>query len=396
MKSQKLLLCILCFSVICGCSSPLTSPPTVVLQTETKTAVDSFESSSQITPSPKPGISPEIEHSIERLVKNILDDGILAGLTVGVRYGDQLPFIVGYGYADNEAQIPAEADTVYMLGSVTKQFTAAVIMHLMEHGALGLDDPISRYLKDIPQRWEIVTIRQLLTHTGGIPNYSTDSMGFDISQFYTPEELMVKFTKWNLLDFEPGTRWEYSNRGYFLLGMIIKQITGQDYGDYLRQHILGPLGLENTKSCIIPGQNLAQGYRIKTLGGEIESAPTVNASVAYGAGDLCSTAGDLLEWQEVLATGRVVSEESYQMMISPIELPDGTQTGYGFGLEIAEKDERLVIFHAGGIPSGFLTLLSYYPEENYRIVLLTNTMTPAYNPLVSLEKSITESILTIP
>jgi D-alanyl-D-alanine carboxypeptidase len=178
--------------------------------------------------------------------------------------------------------------------------------------------------------------------------------------------------------------------------MIIKQITGQDYGDYLRQHILEPLGLENTKSCIIPDQNLAQGYRIKTLGGEIESAPTVNASVAYGAGDLCSTAGDLLEWQEVLATGRVVSEESYQMMISPIELPDGTQTGYGFGLEIAEKDGRLVIFHAGGIPSGFMTLLSYYPEENYRIVLLTNTMTPAYNPLVSLEKSITESILTIP
>jgi len=368
----------------------------MILPTGTKTAIDSFESDTQITPSPEPGISPEIEHSIERLVKDTLEKRILAGLTVGIRYGDQMPFIAGYGYANNEAKIPAGTDTVYMLGSVTKQFTAAAIMHLMEQGALGLDDPISQYLTDIPQRWEIVTIRQLLNHTGGIPNYSTDSMGFDISQFYTPEELMVKFTKWNLLDFAPGTRWEYSNRGYFLLGMIVKQITGLDYSDYLQQQILEPLGLEHTNSCLKLTQNLAQGYRIKTLGGEIESAPTLNASVAYGAGDLCSTAEDLLEWQEALATGHVVSEESYQMMITPIELPDGTQTGYGFGLEIAEKDGRLVIFHAGGIPSGFMTLLSSYPDENYGIVLLTNTMTPAYNPLVSLEKSITTSILKTP
>jgi D-alanyl-D-alanine carboxypeptidase len=366
----------------------------MVLQTETKTSVSTFETESQITPSPKPEISPEIELIIEGIVKDTLEKGILAGLTVGILYGDQMPIIAGYGYADNKAQIPAGTDTVYMLGSVTKQFTAATIMRLMEQGTLGLDDPISEYLTGIPLRWEKVTIRQLLTHTGGIPNYSTDSMGFDISQFYTPEELMVKFTKWNLLDFEPGTRWEYSNRGYFLLGMIIKQITGQDYGDYLRQHVLGPLGLENTKSCIIPGQNLAQGYRIKTLGGEIESAPTVNASVAYGAGDLCSTAGDLLEWQEALATGRVVSEESYQMMITPIVLPDGTQTGYGFGLEIAEENGRMVIFHAGGIPSGFMSLLVFYPQENYGIVLLTNTMTAAYNPLVSLEKSISTTVLT--
>jgi len=307
-----------------------------------------------------------------------------------------MPFIAGYGYADNEAQLLAGADTVYMLGSVTKQFTAAVIMYLMEQGALGLDDPISQYLPDIPQRWEIVTIRQLLTHTGGIPNYSTDSMGFDISPYYPPEDLMVKFTKWNLLDFEPGTRWEYSNRGYFLLGMIIKQITGLDYSDFLQQHILEPLGLAHTNSCLILTQNLAQGYRIKALGTAYEKALPVNPSFACGAGDLCSTAGDLLEWQWALATGRVVSIESFQMMTSPIELPDGTQTGYGFGLEIAEKNGRMVISHAGGIPSGFMTLLAYYPDDNYGIVLLTNTMTAAYNPLVALETSITTSILMTP
>ena len=396
MKYKWLIACLLSIFIITGCDSSRNSSPTMVLQTETKIAVDSFESESQITPSPEPGISPEIELLIERLAMDTLEQGSLTGMTIGIRHGDQMPFIAGYGYANKEAQIPAGSDTVYMLGSVTKQFTAAVIMYLMEQGALGLDDPISQYLPDLPQRWEIVTIRQLLTHTGGIPNYSTDSMGFDITQFYTPEELMVKFTKWNLLDFEPGTRWEYSNRGYFLLGMIIKQITGLEYSEYLHRHILEPLGLEHTNSCLKLTQNLAQGYRINAFGTAPEVAHPVNPSVAYGAGDLCSTAGDLLEWQGALATGRVVSEASYQMMISPIELPDGTQTGYGFGLEIAEKNGRMVISHAGGIPSGFITFLANYPDENYGIVLLTNTMTAAYNPLISLETSITTKLLETP
>jgi CubicO group peptidase (beta-lactamase class C family) len=280
-----------------------------------------------------------------------------------------------------------------MIGSVSKQFTAAVIMRLMELGVLGLDDPISQYLTDIPQRWESVTIRQLLTHTGGIPNYATDFMGFDIAQYYTPEELMDKFTEWNLLNFEPETRWEYSNRGYFLLGMIIKQITGQDYYDYLQENILEPQGINNTNACIKNTRDLAKGYRIATLGGEPEKVANVNPSFAYGAGDLCSTAGDLLEWQRALATGRIVSEDSYLMMTSPVELPDGAKTGYGFGLEITEKDKRMVISHAGGIPSGFIALLSYYPDEEYGTVLLTNTMTPAYNPLVSLETTITTELL---
>jgi D-alanyl-D-alanine carboxypeptidase len=390
MKSKKLLTRVFCFLVLCGCSSPVISSPTMELPTEIENTVDAFETESQITPSLEPGISPEIELSIERQVKDTLESTPLAGLTLGIRYGHQMPFIASYGYANKETLIPAGVDTVYMLGSVTKQFTAAVIMNLMEQGRLGLD------LTGIPQRWEVVTIRQLLTHTGGIPNYATDSMGFDITQFYTPEELMIKFTKWNLLDFEPGTRWEYSNRGYFLLGMIVKQITGQTYSDYLRQHILKPLGLEHTESCVNVTQNLAQGYRIMAFGTEPKLAPPVNASFAYGAGDLCSTAGDLLEWQEALATGLVVSDESYQMMITPIELPDGTQTGYGFGLEISEKNGRLVISHAGGIPSGFIVLLTYYPDEDYGIVLLTNTMTAAYNPLVSLETSITTSIQSNP
>jgi CubicO group peptidase (beta-lactamase class C family) len=276
------------------------------LPSETQYTVDGFEADSQITASPEAGISPEIELSLERQVNDTLESTPLAGLTLGIRHGNQIPFMASYGYANKETLIPAGIDTIYMLGSVTKQFTAAVIMNLMEQGRLGLDDPISQYLTDVPRRWEVVRIRQLLTHTGGIPNYATDSMGFDITQFYTPEELMVKFTQWNLLDFEPGTRWEYSNRGYFLLGMIIKKITGQNYSDYLQQHILKPLGLEHTGSCVNVTQNLAQGYRILAFGTEPELAPPVNASFAYGAGDLCSTAGDLLEWQEALATGRVV------------------------------------------------------------------------------------------
>jgi CubicO group peptidase (beta-lactamase class C family) len=396
LKTHWLFALPLCLLMLSGCSSRVTTSPATALPAVTVTPAGLSENASLTTPSPAAGISSETKLAIERLVMATLEQTPLAGLTLGIQRGEQTPYIAGYGYAELETQKPAGADTVYMLGSVTKQFTAAVIMHLVERGMLGLDDPISQYLEGLPSRWEIVTIRQLLTHTGGIPNYSPDSIGFDITQFYTPEELMVKFTEWNLLDFEPGTRWEYSNRGYFLLGLIIKQVTGQNYSDYLQQHITGPLGLEHTTSCLINPENLAQGYKQEVYGAEPELAPNINASFAYGAGDLCSTAGDLLEWQRALAQGRVVSEESYQLMITPAVLPDGTQTGYGFGLEIEESNGRSVIKHAGGIPTGFVSLLVYYPNEDYGIVLLTNTFTAATNPLVSLEALITTEVLKTP
>ena len=386
----------LCFYLMTGCDSAIVSSPTTIFQPETESTIEVVENQIKITPSPTSGISPEEENILAKLLADILTQSSLVGITVGIQYDDQTPYVSGYGYANREKHIPACSDTVYMLGSVSKQFTAAVIMHLLEQGALGLDDPISQYLTDIPQPWKIVTIRQLLTHTGGIPNYSPDSIGFDISQYYTPEELMDKFTKLNMIDFEPGTRWEYSNRGYFLLGMIIRKITGQDYGEYLVNNILVPLGLNHTRPCIDVTENLAQGYRIRAWGSEPDTIADVNPSFAYGAGDLCSTAEDLLEWQAALATGRVVSQESYQMMITPTVLPDGTQTGYGFGLEISEINDRIVISHAGGIPSGFISLLSFYPGDGYGIVLLTNTMTVAYNPLTMLERNITEQILQAP
>jgi CubicO group peptidase (beta-lactamase class C family) len=396
MKTHWLLSITLCLLILSGCSSRATPPPSTALPTVTEIPASLPDISLLVPPSPAAGISSETKLAIEKLVLATLGQTPLAGLTLGIQRGEQTPYIAGYGYADLETQEPAGADTVYMLGSVTKQFTAAVIMHLVERGMLGLDDPISQYLEGLPSRWEIVTIRQLLTHTGGIPNYSPDSIGFDISQFYTPEELMVRFTEWNLLDFEPGKRWEYSNRGYFLLGMIIKQVSGESYSDYLQQNITGPLGLEHTTSCPINPENLAQGYRIKAYGTEPELVTNVNASFAYGAGDLCSTAGDLLEWQRALAGGLVVSDASYQLMITPAVLPDGTQTGYGFGLEIEESNGRSVIKHAGGIPTGFVSMLVYYPNEDYGIVLLTNTFTAATNPLVSLEALITTEVLTTP
>jgi CubicO group peptidase (beta-lactamase class C family) len=178
--------------------------------------------------------------------------------------------------------------------------------------------------------------------------------------------------------------------------MIIKQITGYNYYDYLKENMLEPVEITNTDACINVTQDLAKGYRIAAWGGVPEEADPINPSFAYGAGDLCSTAGDLLEWQKALASGKVVSEESYSMMISSVELPGGFQTEYGFGLEITEENGRLVISHAGGIPTGFISLLAYYPEEDYGIVLLTNTMTPAYNPLTGLEGEITMELLGTP
>jgi len=396
MKQNWCIVCSLIIFSISGCDGSKYLKPTIIFPSERGSIPGNYASNLIKTLTPTPKVVPDPEHIVDEQANQVIKQASLVGLTIGILQGDQDPFISGYGYANKEYLIPAGVDTVYMIGSVSKQFTAATVMHLVEQGALNLDEPISLYLKGIPSRWENVTIRQLLTHTGGIPNYATDAMGFDLEQAYTPDELMEKFTQWNLLNFEPGTRWEYSNRGYFLLGMIIKQITGQDYHDYLIANLLEPLGIHRIKACIRVTQDLAKGYRIARWGGEPEEADPINPSFAYGAGDLCSTAGDLLQWQEALATGMIVSEESYKLMTAPVELPDGTMTGYGFGLEIADKNSLPTIFHAGGIPTGFITLSVYYPSEHYGIVLLTNTMTPVYNPLEKLESSIAEELLSIP
>ena len=280
----------------------------------------------------------------------------------------------GYGYANMEWNIPNAPDTKFRLGSITKQFTSALILQLVDEGKLKLDGKLSDYLpvyrKDIGDK---VTVHQLLTHTSGIPSY-TGLPGFlaNVSRNpYTVEDFVKQYAS-NDLEFEPGSKFSYNNSGYFLLGAIIEKVTGKSYEQALKEKILDPLGMKNTGYDLhtpIIGKR-ATGYQRAANG--YQHAPYLDMSIPYAAGSMYSTVEDLYLWDQALYSDRVVSAQSKALMYKPA-LADYAygwvinKAEFGNGTPAAER-----IMHGGGI-NGFNTLIIRYPQQRHLIVLLDNT-----------------------
>src|SRR5688572_22873560 len=280
----------------------------------------------------------------------------------------------GYGHANMEWNIPNTPDTRFRLGSITKQFTAALILQLVDEGKVKLDGKLSDYLpayrKDIGDK---VTIHQLLNHTSGIPSYTSVAKFFaNVSRNpFTVDDFVKQFASSDL-EFEPGSKYSYNNSGYFLLGAIIEKVTGQSYDKALKSRILDPLGMKNTgydlHSPVI--EKRAAGY--ERFGNGYRNAPYLDMSIPYAAGSMYSTVDDLYLWDQALYTDRVVSAQSKALMYKPA-LAD---YAYGWVVNKAEfgngapATER--IMHGGGI-NGFNTLIIRYPQQKHLIVLLDNT-----------------------
>jgi CubicO group peptidase (beta-lactamase class C family) len=289
----------------------------------------------------------------------------------------QVLFERAYGRSDIEHSIAAQADTKFRIGSVTKQFTAAAILKLQEQGKLSLDDTLSKYLPDFPRGGE-VTLRHLLTHTSGIHNYtSKPDFNATVTQPTTPERHIESF-KNDPYDFGPGERWLYSNSGYFLLGYIVQKVSGQSYGDYLRQTFFIPLGMSNTgvheRTGALPHEAL--GY---AAGGK--TSPRVvdwSMSRAGGAGALYSTVHDLYLWNEAVFGGKVLKEESLRAAWTPVITSDEDpsqpkDTGYGYGWSIQRLRGAREISHGGGLP-GFTSHLLRLPESRLTVAVLINAL----------------------
>lgn len=365
-------------------------------------------SCTQLMPTSVPGpsnaatftLTSERIKEIDALAQSTLEQTPLAGLTIGIRSGGSV-YLQSYGLADRESGQRAQNETIYYVGSLTKQFTAAAIMQLVEQNKVRLDDPISRYIPGLPNIYRTATIHQLLSHTSGIPNIDQSDLtgaGLDPRQTYEPSQLLSRLAAWHTrpLDFAPGTSWRYSNTGYFLLGMVIEQASGRTYGEYLRENIFNPLDLTSMAYCTTPPAALAKGYALQA--GQLVPAPFLNPSINFAAGSICGTAGDLLKWQAALAQGRVVSPAAYERMTTPQSahqtgvVPDipfyQEMTNYGYGLFVATRCGRRVIFHGGALVTGYLALVSYYPDDDLAVVLLTNT----YSNRLSLSPEGTDSI----
>jgi CubicO group peptidase (beta-lactamase class C family) len=285
--------------------------------------------------------------------------------SVLVVQNDKVLLDKGYGYANLEWQIPGSPDAKFRLGSLTKQFTAACILLLEERGKLKTDDPVKKYMTDAPATWDKITIYNLLTHTSGIPNFTSfpDYRSTEAAPT-TAEKLVARFRDKNL-DFQPGEKWNYSNSGYVLLGYLIEKISGQSYQDFVQENIFKPLGMNDSgydsNSAII--LHRAYGYAPGPRGPM--NAGYIDMSISFSAGGLYSTTHDLLRWEQGLFGGKVLSAASLKKMTTPFK------NDYACGLEVRTVNGHTKIDHGGGI-EGFNTELSYYPDDKLVIVVLGN------------------------
>ena len=288
----------------------------------------------------------------------------------------------GHGMANMEWNIPNTPETKFRLGSITKQFTAMLALQLVEQGKLKLDGKISDYLPDYRKDiGEKVTIHHLLTHTSGIPSY-TSQPGFFANVSRNPFKVadFVKQYASGNLEFEPGTKYAYNNSGYFLLGAIIERLTGKPYEQALQEMVFDKVGMKNTgydhHDTLIPKR--ANGYA-KTATGYVNAA-YLDMSIPYAAGSLYSTVEDLYLWDQALYTDKLLTSQSKELMYKPFL----EEYAYGWVVTNASfklKDQPIpVITHGGGI-NGFTTTIARYPREKNLIVLLDNTGSPNLDQL---------------
>ena len=283
----------------------------------------------------------------------------------------------GYGLANIELDVSVKPETIFQTGSVGKQFTATAVMMLVEDGKLRLDDPIGKYLSGAPATWKNITVRNLLTHTSGIHDYETESLKkkgaafINLRNDYTEEELFKKFSGLPL-DFPPGSKWNYSNSGYVILGILIHKVTGQFYGDVLQERIFRPLGMSYTRiiseADVI--RNRAAGYRL--VNGEIKNqewvSPTLNTT-ADGA--LYTNIVDMARWDAALYTEKLLKKGSLDQMWTAVCLNDGKTADYGFGWDVTSANGHRLIEH-GGAWQGFTTQISRYVDDKFTVIVLTN------------------------
>jgi CubicO group peptidase (beta-lactamase class C family) len=303
------------------------------------------------------------------------------GAAVVVIRGGRVVYAGGRGLADLEAQRPITADTAFRLGSITKQFTAALVLQLVAEKRIALDDPLSRFFPDWPQPGARATVRQLLNHSSGLQDFTKipGYMGSPPSLRPNSTADLLALTRSRPAVSEPGTRWEYNNGGYIVLGAIVEQVTGMAWHQAVTERIAKPLGLKSLAfaGAVEGSPNAARGYSL--VDGQQRPARGVHISVAHAAGGLVASATDLARWAQALHHGNVVSPPLYREMISPARLADGSAEPYGFGLRLGSLRGQPAYAH-GGSGRGLDSDSLYIPSQDLFVAVLANSDDPATDP----------------
>jgi D-alanyl-D-alanine carboxypeptidase len=347
----------------------------------------------------QPGLPSAAEKEIDRVAHAAVEKGQSAGIVIGISKSGVLLFSRGYGKANLELDRPMLSDSEVRIASVTKQFTAAALLSLVQDGKLSLDDPLEKFIPGFPGA-KTVTIKELLNHTSGIRDYTKipNFVGKDWRIDRTPQEMIDYIaTQSPLYDFPPGTAAAYSNSGYQLLGFIIAKVSGMPLKQYYRARLFEPIGLQDTEvddpGDIVPRR--AAGYeRASKDSAQLRNAQYMSMSAAGAAGFLRSTVGDLLKWTAALFGGRVIRPDLVRLMTEPATLsdghlaseeppfkfPDGTPAGpplgvkfdRGLGLDMETLDGHERIGHSGSIP-GFAARMDFFPRDEIAVVVVVNT-----------------------
>jgi len=338
----------------------------VVLLTSCYTSL-AASSTPQNTATSLPAAQTEPVHvsGIDAYLNTLVRLGSFSGSVLIARNGEVL-LSKGYGFADREQKILNTPQTRFRLGSITKQFTAMAIIILEAQRKLDVQDPICNYLSECPEAWKTITIHHLLTHTSGIPNFTSfPDYKSTMATPSPPEETINRF-KDKPLDFRPGEKWSYSSSGYILLGQIIERVSDQSYEDFLQEHIFTPLHMMNT-GYDHNRDDLAVGY--KSI---FSKANFIDMSIPYSAGGLYSTVEDLYKWDQAFYTQQLLQQDYLDQMIAPYAaIPNSQKMAYGYGWTIGVENRRQIITH-GGLVNGFATNIARYPEDRTVIIILSN------------------------
>ena len=307
---------------------------------------------------------------VDEYVKAQMERRKIPGLSLAVVQRGQVVKLQGYGLASVELDAPVTPDTVFELASVTKQFTAAAVMKLVEAGKVALDDPIAKYLDDVPPAWSAITVRHLLTQTAGLASLTDGFAALwrgGVRMNYTTRQMFDAATK-DAMSFTPGAGWQYSDVGFFLLGMIIEKASGQRYAAFLAERFFTPLGMTATsvidQSAVVkhraPGYTLREDQLVR-----IRRDWQFEMASHYG---VLSSVRDLVKWDAALEKAEVLSRQSLSAMWTAVRLDDGSRRQYGFGWFVTERRGHRLIEHSGITGTQF----SRFPDDGLTVIVLTN------------------------
>lgn len=302
----------------------------------------------------------------------------IPGLSIAVLRDGKVVKAAGYGLANVELKVFATDETVYEIGSISKQFAAEAVMQLVEDGKIGLDDSIDKYLLNIPEAWRKITVRQLLNHTSGLKDW-TEIKEFSYRREYTPEEF-INLLKAYPLGFQPNENWLYSNTNFPLLGVIVERASGKSYETFVTERIIKPLGFASIRfrhaEEVTP--NRASGYVLSN--GVLKNGEQYRPTLIAPSGGIAASAVDLAKWFEALLEGRLLKQTSLEQMLTPVRLNDGRMVNHGFAIFKDAFNGHRMIFHHGSTVGGFGSVVRYFPKEKITLAIVGNLEDGGWGP----------------